>query len=66
MERVLSFFEDIPSYAQVVIGGERQGDNGFYVAPTVVGGLLQDDKMIQTEIFGPVITVQGSPTRMKC
>jgi betaine-aldehyde dehydrogenase len=59
MERVLSFFEDVPSHAQVVVGGERQGDTGFYVAPTVVGGLLQDDAMIQDEIFGPVITVQS-------
>ncbi|HEY8770424.1 MAG TPA: aldehyde dehydrogenase family protein, partial [Thermoleophilaceae bacterium] len=31
---------------------------GFYLAPTVVAGLEQDDEMIQDEIFGPVITVQ--------
>jgi betaine-aldehyde dehydrogenase len=59
MERVLSFFEDVPSHANVVVGGNRQGDKGFYVEPTVVGGLLQDDRMIQNEIFGPVITVQS-------
>ncbi len=59
MERVLSFFDDVPDHANVAIGGKRQGDSGFYVAPTVVGGLKQDDRMIQTEIFGPVITVQS-------
>jgi betaine-aldehyde dehydrogenase len=59
MERVLGFFEDVPSHANVVVGGNRQGDKGFYVEPTVVGGLRQDDRMIQTEIFGPVITVQS-------
>ena len=59
MERVLSFFEDVPAHATVAAGGNRQGDKGFYVEPTVVGGLRQDDRMIQQEIFGPVITVQS-------
>lgn len=59
MDRVLGFFEDVPDHAHVAVGGKRQGDTGFYVAPTVVGGLKQDDRMIQTEIFGPVITVQS-------
>ena len=33
---------------------------GFYVEPTVVTGLKQQDKAIQEEIFGPVITVQAA------
>lgn len=59
MERVLSFFEDIPSHATVAAGANRQGDKGFYIEPTVIGGLRQDDRLIQQEIFGPVITVQS-------
>jgi betaine-aldehyde dehydrogenase len=59
MERVLSFLADVPTHATVAAGGTRQGDKGFYVEPTVVGGLRQDDRMIQSEIFGPVITVQS-------
>jgi betaine-aldehyde dehydrogenase len=59
LERVLSFFEDVPDHASVAIGGHRQGDSGFYVEPTVIGGLRQDDRLTQTEIFGPVITVQA-------
>ncbi len=55
MQQVLSFFSDVPSHATIAAGGDRQGDTGFYVAPTVVGGLLQDDRLIQQEIFGPVI-----------
>jgi betaine-aldehyde dehydrogenase len=58
LERVLGFLERAPKHAQVVAGGSRQGDRGFYVEPTVVADLRQDDEMIQTEIFGPVITVQ--------
>ena len=59
MERVLNFFTDVPSHAKVAAGGNRQGDKGFYVEPTVIGGLLQDDRLVQQEIFGPVITVQS-------
>ena len=59
MQRVLSFFSDVPSHAKVAVGGNRQGDKGFYVEPTVIGGLLQDDRLVQQEIFGPVITVQS-------
>ena len=59
MERVLSFLTDVPSHANVAVGGNRQGDKGFYVEPTVIGGLHQDDRLVQQEIFGPVITVQS-------
>jgi betaine-aldehyde dehydrogenase len=34
------------------------GAQGYFLEPTVVSGLLQDDEMIQDEVFGPVITVQ--------
>ena len=33
-------------------------DSGYFIAPTVLAGLRQDDEHIQNEIFGPVITVQ--------
>jgi betaine-aldehyde dehydrogenase len=34
------------------------GERGYFYSPTVVSGLRQDDEMVQSEIFGPVITVQ--------
>lgn len=58
MERVLGFIERTPKHAKVVTGGTRQGDRGFYIPPTVIAGLVQDDEMIQNEIFGPVVTIQ--------
>jgi betaine-aldehyde dehydrogenase len=57
-ERVTGFLSRRPSHATVAAGGERIGENGFFIAPTVVRDLRQDDEMIQNEIFGPVITVQ--------
>jgi betaine-aldehyde dehydrogenase len=58
LERVTGFVERTPDHARVVAGGSRQGDVGFFYEPTVVADLLQDDEMIQNEVFGPVITVQ--------
>ena len=57
-DRVTGFLSRTPSYASVVAGGTRVGSDGFFIEPTVVAGLHQDDEMIQSEIFGPVITVQ--------
>jgi betaine-aldehyde dehydrogenase len=58
LARVTGFLDRAPSHAEVTVGGHRIGDRGFYVEPTVVAGLRQDDEMIQNEVFGPVITVQ--------
>ena len=55
---VTGFLERAPSHARVTTGGHRIGDAGYFVEPTVVADLQQDDEMIQREIFGPVITVQ--------
>ena len=49
----------LPDHAEVTVGGERFGDQGFFYSPTVVSGLRQDDEASQNEIFGPVITVQS-------
>jgi betaine-aldehyde dehydrogenase len=58
LAQVSGFLERTPDHANVVAGGHRQGDKGYFFEPTVVDGLHQDDDMIQNEIFGPVITVQ--------
>ncbi|MDX6652297.1 MAG: betaine-aldehyde dehydrogenase [Solirubrobacterales bacterium] len=57
-ERVEGLIERGPDRAEIVTGGKRPDRAGFYLEPTVIAGLEQDDEMIQNEIFGPVITVQ--------
>jgi betaine-aldehyde dehydrogenase len=58
LDRVLGFLDRVPDHATVPAGGGREGGRGFFVEPTVVAGLRQDDEMVQNEVFGPVITVQ--------
>ncbi len=45
--------------ARIVCGGERLDlDGGYYYKPTVIADLADDSRVIQEEIFGPVLTVQ--------
>ncbi len=56
--RVTGLLGRKPGHASFAAGGERVGDAGYFISPTIVADLHQDDEMIQNEIFGPVITVQ--------
>ncbi|HSL00125.1 MAG TPA: gamma-aminobutyraldehyde dehydrogenase [Rubrobacteraceae bacterium] len=58
LEHVSGMVERLPDHAEVVTGGNRVGEKGFFFSPTVVSGLRQEDEASQNEIFGPVITVQ--------
>jgi betaine-aldehyde dehydrogenase len=57
-ERVEGFLDRRPDHAEIATGGSEPDRPGFFLEPTVVAGLRQNDEMIQREIFGPVITVQ--------
>jgi betaine-aldehyde dehydrogenase len=57
-ERIQGFLERTPQHARIAAGGSALDRDGYFISPTVVAGLRQDDEMIQSEIFGPVITVQ--------
>ena len=56
-ERVLGFL-DRAKGAKVLTGGGTNGDRGFFVKPTVVAEVGQQDEIVQREVFGPVVTVQ--------
>jgi aminobutyraldehyde dehydrogenase len=56
-ERVFGFLERA-SGATVLTGGDAGSDRGFFVRPTVVADVGQQDEIVQREVFGPVVTVQ--------
>jgi betaine-aldehyde dehydrogenase len=55
---VAGLVERAPDHARVTTGGHRIGEHGYFYEPTIVADLNQDDELIRTEIFGPVMTVQ--------
>ena len=57
-ERVSGFISRTPSHARIAAGGQPTNLPGYFVAPTVIADLKQSDELIQSEIFGPVITIQ--------
>ena len=45
------------AHVEVTAGGRAAPGSGFYYAPTVVAGALQDDEIVRREVFGPVVSV---------
>jgi betaine-aldehyde dehydrogenase len=60
--RVNGFIERTPSHARIVAGATANTLGGYFIAPTVIADLKQSDELIQSEIFGPVITIQKFET----
>src|SRR5262249_22507607 len=58
-------FEKVMSYvdtgkrdgASLLCGGERVGDRGYFIQPTVFANVTDDMKIAQSEIFGPVMSI---------
>ena len=57
-ERVEGYIESAKAEgAEVVYGGGRIGEQGFFVAPTILDNVRNDMKVAQEEVFGPVISI---------
>jgi len=56
LNRVCGFLESgISEGAKAVVGGQRNGDVGYFVNPTVLVDTHEKMKVEQEEIFGPVV-----------
>ena len=56
--KILSFIESgKQDGAKLIAGGDRVGDKGFFVAPTVFSDVKDEMKIAQEEIFGPVMSI---------
>ena len=55
-DRVAGFIRSgVAEGAEVVQGGARVGDKGFFMQPTVIAGANRDMQIVREEIFGPVV-----------
>jgi phenylacetaldehyde dehydrogenase len=48
--------------AEVITGGGRIGDRGYFVEPTVISKTTPDMKIVREEIFGPVVVAEPFQT----
>jgi len=56
LDRVLGFIESGEKQgAKTVIGGHRLGDHGYFVEPTLITNARAGMKVVDEEIFGPVV-----------
>ena len=58
LAHIAGLVERAADHADVTAGGHRLDRPGYYYEPTVVADVHQPDEIVQTEVFGPVITVQ--------
>jgi phenylacetaldehyde dehydrogenase len=59
LNRVLGFLQaGEKEGAQAVVGGKRHGDTGYFVEPTVLINTKPGMKVVDEEIFGPVVCAQ--------
>ncbi|MFI9251933.1 aminobutyraldehyde dehydrogenase [Streptomyces sp. NPDC053069] len=55
---VRGLLERLPAHAEVVTGGAALARPGYFHQATVVAGVRQEDEIVRSEVFGPVVTVQ--------
>jgi aldehyde dehydrogenase (NAD+) len=56
--KVMSYIESgMREGANLLCGGHRVGDRGFFIEPTVFANVKNDMKIAQEEIFGPVMSI---------
>lgn len=58
-ERVLDLIESARTSGTIVAGGDVVAGGGYFVPPTIITGLADDDRLVAEEQFGPVMPVLG-------
>jgi aldehyde dehydrogenase (NAD+)/betaine-aldehyde dehydrogenase len=61
LDRILGFFDRLPRHARILTGGTSTTP-GFFVQPTVIDGVNDEDEIVREEVFGPVLTIQSFET----
>jgi 1-pyrroline-5-carboxylate dehydrogenase len=56
-KKISEYIADGKQNASIVAGGEAKGEEGYFVAPTIVEASRPDYRLMCEEIFGPVLTV---------
>ncbi len=54
-EKIGTYLERTPDH-DVLAGGTSRGDEGYFIAPTLIQARQPDSRLMCEEIFGPVVT----------
>ena len=55
--KISDYIDDAKANATVIAGGVATGDEGYFIAPTIVEAQRPDYRLMCEEIFGPVLSV---------
>lgn len=56
-ESILNYIAVGKKEGKLLAGGDKAPGNGWFIQPTVIGGIKPDARISQEEIFGPVLAV---------
>ncbi|KAK4992520.1 aldehyde dehydrogenase (NAD(P)(+)) ald5 [Elasticomyces elasticus] len=63
-DRIMNYIEaGKKEGATVETGGQRKGDKGFFIEPTIFSNVTEDMQIMQEEIFGPVCSIAKFKTK---
>jgi 1-pyrroline-5-carboxylate dehydrogenase len=60
-EKISGYLDDARQNARIIQGGTANGDDGFFIEPTLVESPRPDYRLLCEEIFGPVVTAYVYP-----
>jgi acyl-CoA reductase-like NAD-dependent aldehyde dehydrogenase len=58
-DKVRAFIDEASQNGTVVAGGEIVAGGGYFIPPTIITGLADDERLVVEEQFGPVMPVLG-------
>lgn len=61
-ERVIDLIESGKREGELIVGGNRIGNKGYYVEPTIFLNPKNDARIYREEIFGPVLIIKTFKT----
>jgi 1-pyrroline-5-carboxylate dehydrogenase len=59
-DKILEYIEIGKEEGRLVIGGEKEEGNGFYIQPTIFADVNSKARIMQEEIFGPVLAIAAA------
>ncbi len=58
MDKILEYIKSgNADGAKLIAGGERHGNKGYFIKPTIFADVQEDMKIAREEIFGPVMSI---------